>query len=387
MVCECGETVRGVRRSSWIESECPNCCQSVFVLPTNVYPSTRSVPSEVLGGSFSERLKAVIAELAPKRSKDVATPETVPEPFETVKAAAAAGTSAAASTSAAVSKRRLTLRLPRVDIKGMVVRTLTPFRLLMLSMVTVIGLTIYWMTWQQHVESAQQTWLRTSEQAEDFLSSSDMINLEATLRQAIDSGYTLGKADPDWRTRLNLLQETTAVNSMAAYDLLTAFHRSYDEQNRIVADAERQVAEAAASGTFVFDSYLRPSTRDDTIFLMEFPGTPGRHAVEVMLPIGQIENLIEHTGDERAIFAAKIKAVIAPQPKTHQSWLLLIDAESFVLMTSHRHCRFIGLTDQDDPVLPGILDRQKDFIESSSAWEHRTDNVRLPREFVTQKER
>ena len=58
LTCECGATVRGVRRSTWIESECPSCCHSVFVLPANVYPATRLVPSTVVGGSFPERLKA-----------------------------------------------------------------------------------------------------------------------------------------------------------------------------------------------------------------------------------------------------------------------------------------------------------------------------------------
>ncbi|MCP4510475.1 MAG: hypothetical protein GY826_29210, partial [Fuerstiella sp.] len=57
VTCACGTSVTGTRRASWIEAECQTCLQSVFVLPANVYPSTPSVPSEILGGSFADRLK------------------------------------------------------------------------------------------------------------------------------------------------------------------------------------------------------------------------------------------------------------------------------------------------------------------------------------------
>ena len=79
VVCECGETVTGIRRDTWIEAECQDCYQSLFVLPTNVYPATPSVPSEVLGGTFSERLKVVISEIFPGRRTEERPAEPKPE--------------------------------------------------------------------------------------------------------------------------------------------------------------------------------------------------------------------------------------------------------------------------------------------------------------------
>lgn len=378
--CECGATVRGIRRATWIEAECPDCCQSVFVLPSNVYPATRSVPSEVLGGSFSERLKVVIGELLPARSRKSV------EAADDTKSDADTSQSPVVPQPVAVRRRRSMPRLPRIDFKGLLVRTFTPFRLLMLSMLTVVGLTGYWMTWQQQVEAARQTWLKTSEQVEQHLSdSSDMIGLEATLRQAVDAGYTLGKNDPDWKWKRNLLQETIAVNSMAPLDLLNAFHDAYGDRNTLTDEAEQDVSTVAKSGTFVFDTYLQERSDQKGVFQLEFPATPGRHAVEIFLALPELTELASQIGDDRILFAAGIAAVQAPKQRTRQPWRLLIDPESFVLMTSPAHCQAIGISPDDDPELQNILQRQQEFVESSDSWEHRAETVILPHEFEPQK--
>ncbi|MEQ9406759.1 MAG: hypothetical protein RIK87_03495 [Fuerstiella sp.] len=362
--CECGETVRGIRRSSWIDAECARCGQSVFVLPANPYPATPSVSSEVLGGSFAERLKAVVAELLPARRRAATGDEQKPTK---------SAESGRATTEVPV--RRLwalpEIHLPRIDIRTLLARTFTPFRLLMLAMVAVVGLTIYWMTWQQRLEAAQQTWLKAGEEIEQFLSVSDMVNLEATLLKAIDAGYTLGRQDPEWRLRLNLLRETAAVNSMATSDLLTAFHQVYDDSNRLVDDAEERVREVAESGTFVFDSWLRTKAGDRPVLLMQFPATPGRHAVEVEIPLPGLAALLEQTQENRVLFAARIQSVKAPAMQSRQPWQIIIAPDSFVLMTTPEHCETIGLDTEEESDLALVLSRQKDFVQSSETWEHR----------------
>ena len=66
LTCDCGAVVKGERRTSWIEAECPSCFQSLFVMPGNVYPATKLV-SGVLTGSFVARIQAAYYELRPGR--------------------------------------------------------------------------------------------------------------------------------------------------------------------------------------------------------------------------------------------------------------------------------------------------------------------------------
>ncbi len=367
--CDCGDPVTGMRRASWIEAECQSCLQSVFVLPANVYPSTASVPSEILGGSFSDRLKVVVAELFPRREKrGVADRKTAkPAPADEV-----AEVGATAPAALPQRKVRWRLSLPSIDIKGAVVRTLTPFRLLMLAMIAIVAMTGYWMTYQQAIEAAHQTWLKSADEVQASLEESDFLQLETVLTAAVDAGRVLGKQDPEWRATLNLLQETRAINSIASGSLLAAFHRAYDAEYRLVDDAEALVGEQAATGTFVFDSYLRPHPVTDGAFLMDLPATPEQHPVELLIHIPQIKNLLQAIGDQRVLFAGRIHDVAAPRS---DAWNLQLDPTSFVLLTRSDHCDEIGLSPDDNPDVAIILTRQREFVESSERWEYRADDV------------
>jgi len=371
VTCVCGEPVAGMRRKSWIEAECQTCLQSVFVLPANVYPSTPSVPSEILGGSFADRLKVVLAEVLPKRDgKDVAK-EKINKRGSAVEPA---DVGAAAATAMPPQKVRWRLSLPSIDIKAVVVRTLTPFRLLMLAMIAIITLTGYWMTYQQAIEAAHQTWLKSADEAQALLEDKEFLQLQTVLTAAVDAGRVLGKDDPEWRATLNLLQETQAINSIAGGSLLLAFRRAYDDERRLVDGAEALVGDEAGTGTFVFDSYLQPHPVREGVFLMDFPATP-THRVEVTIPIPQISALLRAIGDQRVLFAGRIQYVEAPAAGTSDAWNLQLDPTSFVLLTHTDHCEQIGLSPEDDPDVTTILTRQRDFVESSEQWEHRVDDA------------
>lgn len=366
--CACGRRVTGLRRATWIEAECPECCHSVFVLPVNVYPATPSVNSEILGGTFSERLKTVVSEMLPER-----TPTREPSEKKIGKRKSRVSEdseSEVVEQSQRPALRLPRLRLPKVDIKRVLRRTFTPFRLLMLSMVVVVGLTGYWMSHQKHVEAAQQTWLRSAEEVDEFLAASDMINLEATLNNAVGAGYTLGKNDSEWKAWLNLLHETEAINNLATSDLLTEFASAYDQQDQVIADAEQNITAGALSGSFVFDSWLTAASDQPDVYLMEFPAAPGRHAVDVFIPLPQLAELIQQAGDGRTVFAARFRSVAAPASRSNgaaadDTWRFWVDADSFVLITSPVHCEAVGLGVEDDPELAAVLARQQDFVISS----------------------
>jgi len=365
--CECGAKVTGTRRTTWIETECPECCHSVFVLPANVYPSTKSVPSEVLGGTFSERLKMVAGELFPsktaagKKSKSKKSKKTSDKTAETQ-------TAERQVTDEPTTPVR---RLPQIDVKRLLKRTFTPFRMLMLAMAVVLGLTVYWMSYQRTMESARQVLLKSPEQIQQLLKDGDFVELQSVLQEATDAASTLQRDDPETRRTRNLLAETQAVNSIAASDLLTGFHQAYDDDQSIVDNAARQLTSICDSGMFVFDSWLQDRPGLPKQFLAEFPATPGNHPVEILIPLPALQEFREATEDGRVLFAARISKVVAPKSKSFESWQLRVAPESFVLLTSQDHCDLIGLTLNIDPTIEAILNRQREFVEASDNWQNR----------------
>ncbi|GAB5440513.1 MAG: hypothetical protein Fues2KO_08620 [Fuerstiella sp.] len=376
--CQCGEVLSGMRRTSWIQVECPQCYEAHFLLPVNVYPSTESVPSEVLGGSFRERLAVVVQELLPSRDKaadESSTSETSPKK----KRSAGDGDSATAQPEDARRSLRERLRglVPRIDLRQLAARTFTPFRMLMLAIIGVVGLTIYWSGYQQRVDEARQTWLSTEEEIAQYVAGSDFTNLQLVLRQAVDAGRVLNLDDADWRQRLNLLDETESVLAMSGDSLLTAFHVAY-EDGQLSADAAQQVTATATSGVFLFDTYLSASA--DAVPTLEFPATPGQHSVRLFAPFAALEKLAIGAPEGRIVCAARIAEVLAPT-ESNPSWQVLLDADHFVLMTSLRHCEAVGLSPDDDPGLQVVLDWQREFVVDSDTWDDRSTDSLLPRAF------
>ncbi len=366
--CECGATVGGMRRKSWIESECPECYQTLFVLPANVYPATKQVPSEVLGGTLGDRLKTVVAELFPKKKKTAKKSAKTP-----------AGKDAKADTKpdepVVAAARRPRLSLPRIDIIGLLKKAFTPFRLLMMAMLLVLGFTIYWMTYQRAIEEAQKIWLASPEEIAELLADSQMVELQQTLESAVQAADVLQRDDPESRRIRNMLAETSGINSIASSELLSAFHNAYNDQDVLQDDAASQIEAACGSGTFLFDSYLQAKLGQADVYLADFPATPGRHPIELLIPLPDVGTFLEAIPDGRAIFMARISKVVPPTKGTYESWVLHVEATSFVLLTSVAHCEQVGLTSDIDPTLETILQRQREFVETSSTWQNRAANA------------
>ena len=369
--CDCGEMVRGNRRDTWIEAECGHCSLTLFILLANVYPSTKLVPSEVLGGTFAERLKFVVAELLPKRkAKESPRPK---------KAAAKSKTDDTAEIVSAntetIVRPRIKLSLPRIDIVGAVKRTFTPFRLLMLAVIGVLGVTGYWVMHQRSVEKAQQAWLKSSDDIVEFLKDGNFIELEAALKQAVDAGRTLGKADADWRMTFNLYHETRAVNQIASGDLLTDFHKAYIENGQLKQDAARSLLFASQSGSFVIDTFVRQDDSKDGYYLFDLPASPGRHPVKASVALPQLKQFLDEFSDGRIFFAVRIESIEAPNVDSQDSadnvWFVRFVPQTFVLLTSESLCEEIGMSTDFDSELASILARQRDFIRNSDTWEFR----------------
>jgi len=305
--CECGARVTGVRRSTPIQVDCEVCGAVMYVLPVNVYPATPSVPSEVIGGSFSHRLRTVVGELVFKnRSKESAKPESdkdAQKDTDDVAASTEAGDGDLAAAPAGVVARLRAFRLPQIDVRRLVRATFTPFRLVMLAMICVVGATGYFLIQQQSREAARQTWLDSADQITQLLDEGDLMALQECLQEAVAAGQTLGKNDREWRHVQNLMHETEAANSLAAVDLLTAFQDAYDDQGRLTSGAQGLIEYAADSGMYVFDSYVLPDYISAGAFRCELPAAPGRHVVNAVLPVSALSELLGDRKEARCLFS------------------------------------------------------------------------------------
>jgi hypothetical protein len=131
--CECGTEIEGTRNATSKQTCCPDCLTELFLLPTNVYPSTASVPSDVISGGLAQRLLVVLKELLPGRSQST---ETVPATKKPSQKKSQGSSAESSDVETSPSKPRLTL--PRFNPVRTIRRVLTPLRLLIAGMVLAI---------------------------------------------------------------------------------------------------------------------------------------------------------------------------------------------------------------------------------------------------------
>ena len=416
--CQCGEMIRGKRRHSWIESRCDSCGQTHFILPVNPYPSTESVPSEVLVGRFSDRLKVVVSELFPskqpktaaertakkrKKARPRATylepepdvqsdhesddysgdfaPEPEDMPVKSVEAKArAVQLESTAGTGEPVGSPVLSMpSLPKVDVVGGLKRVFTPFRLLLIAGAVVVWFTVGAVISKQETRAAHQVWLDAEEAIQEQLKSEDMMSLRDVLTETLAAAETLELTDSDWRTRSNLLGETHAVLELSNHSLLDAFATAYPDGQFDLTGTKS--VEALVGDVFVFDTWV--TCHEDSYYTLDLPLASGSHRVNVYLPYSAITGL--GGSDGRAIFAARIKHVKSPYASPYQ-WHILLDPESVYLFTSDVHCRQVGLDPDSYPDVRAIIDGQRDFVAQSPDWAARGDRVSWPQAFANMKE-
>lgn len=374
--CECGATVDGVRRSTAIQKDCEICGSVLFVLPVNIYPATPSVASEVIGGSFSHRLRVVIGELLGRPRPDTSAGSKAAAAKAKSQSDATDETTADTEAAGESAARGLLTRLrgwtlPRFDVRRAIRTTFTPFRLMMLAIISVVGLTGHFLSQQQSQDAAQQVWLDAAEQIEGLLVDRDFVALEASLDEAVTAGRTLGKSDREWRHVCNLLLESRGANSLAAVDLLSAFQDAYADDGTINSTGVGLVEYAADSGVYVFDSWVRPDYVIPGAYRCELPAAPGRHFVHALLPIPELEAYVQAAEEKRVLFAARIGSVQPPGTANGNAWRLALEGDSFVLLTAPEIVEAVGFDVLRDQQLATLLQEQDAFIRESETWAQR----------------
>lgn len=358
--CDCGATVTGVRRATWIESECSECAATVFVLPMNVYPSTKSVPSEILGGTFKERLGVVTKELLRGNKPNAETDET------SSRSSSADSSDSNQQTVDAKPKWKLPkLTLPSIDVKKIVRRTFSPFRLVMMAVIATVGFTGWFMVQQRQTERAQKIWLESTATIAEKLEQEELSGLLVELESALNAGMVLGKDDSEYRLLNNLLVETQATVSLASAGLVDVFQAAYDNQNRLEPAAKSRVDEACKQGWFLFDAVANKfDSGTETTWLIDFPATPGLHPVSIILPNLVLTQDLDADSDTRLLFVAKLSVKTAPDGDEDGQWILTVNPDSFAMLTHTAHFVAVGFDPDEDAGLKQVIERQLGWVQS-----------------------
>lgn len=364
--CDCGTTVRGVRRATWIESECDECAATVFVLPMNVYPSTKSVPSEILGGSFKERLKVVTKELL-RGNKADSDDDQASSNQTSSKQDSEAGDSKGQPPAAKPKWKLPKFALPRIDFKKLLLRTFSPFRLLMMAVIATVGLTGWFMIQKRQTETAQKAWLESTAMIAEKLDENDLSGLLPELESALEAGTILGKNDSEFRLLSNLRTETRATDTLALAGLVDVFQAAYDVNNRLKPGARSRINKACSEGWFLFDAIATKVNSDTGItWLIDFPATPGLHPVSIILPNLILAQQLKLNSDDRLLFVAKLSVQTAPTNNEDGEWVLRVNTEDFALLTHAAQCKAVGFDPDEDEGLTQLLERQTEWVEAGS---------------------
>lgn len=368
--CECGSRISGQRSATSKQVNCPDCHTTLFILPTNVYPATPSVDSDVIGGSFGNRLRVVITEAIPLLGRQSAAPKTAPSRPDSKKK------KPRKDDESQPAPRRWTIprpSIPRFNPIQALRRTFTPLRLLALSMVALVGVTSYWVYNSRQQEAAKQIWRESTDTIQQLITAEEFESLEEALLAATQAGARIGQQGPEWRATRNLLQETQAVTNVT-FETLTQLLNDLAELPADEGQSLGGLESALTEGVFVMDGYIDPAGSGDREFTVDVPVMSGDSRVVVSLVLPELAEYMARNESRRFVFAFRVDAVsVARQTGSSNAWQIDLAPDSFVLMTSEPHCRRLGFTMDSDPTLEEVLTRQRSFVEESDAWKNRGD--------------
>ncbi len=358
--CECGSSVSGTRGKSWQESTCSECHTVLYLLPTNVYPSTDSVANDVIGGTFGKRLSVVLSEVIPRgKRKKKESKQTASSPKQD---SMGTGSRKKKQPPPTTQGRVPMISLPRFNPVQAVRRIFTPIRLLVLGMLVAVGMTSSWRYHRNQMDAAGRVWRESLDAIPQLIAEGDFQGLQETLAETTHAGRLTGQRGAEWRRTVNLLEETQAVTAIC-----------YDTLPELLSEKTGSEASALAEVVgqyFVIDGYIDPVGDGSGSFVLDIPAMSGQQSVVVTLQLPPLADYLQTNPTQRFVFGFRLQGEVLSE-SNGEFHKLPVAPESFVLFTSAEHCDQLGMSVQADPALAEVLENQKVFVEESSRWETR----------------
>lgn len=314
--CLCGTALAGERVDSCQRLICPNCKTPHFILPASVYPPLKT----------------------PKPAK---LKQTLPKGIVPQRVVESTPKGGRASPAAAVRPAPERVRVFPWLKQWVLRKCLTPVRLVLLSVLCVMGGTAYWMVHTRAVQNAQIEIAAALKRGQEALSRKDFAAAADELDRACLALDVLGRDDGQARairqqrreaqaachlalkTLYELLDEASAQNSSASQgkDWAETFRASYKDS--------WMVFEATVTRT----NEPLPAPR----FRIDFPIVSAQQRAVLLADLRVFDGLPVERPSQRVIFAAQLEDC-RRDPQSANTWQIVLrpdtaflwsDAESY----------------------------------------------------------
>jgi len=295
--CVCGHALRGKRLARHQEIVCDECGDATFVLPFDVYPQPAVRPKKKGNQPPAE------LDLDPTDTTPQATVVSEPEPR------------------------------PLVEVKAGMLRKqrrfrplafLTPFRLVLLAALLILGGTGYWVFRSSQVAQAETALAEAVETGSAALAASNFGKAADEFGLAVDALNVIGRNDPQARWVQQMHWEATAANRLADESLFEILQSA--EARRQQPDGALEAWRDDFQSTYgqmwmVFESTLLPG--DGSKLRLDFPLIIGEAPVRIEID-STLSTLNAPVAPGDVILAAKLKD--CRFDRSTGAWIVELDA-------------------------------------------------------------
>jgi hypothetical protein len=393
LACDCGHRVTGIRRANYQLATCSACRNFIYVLPVNVYPTTRRVRSEVVDGPLVSKVGTVVRELlkgdtppeesdrteprgtSPSKSTTPACVDDSPGSRKNPGRRTRHGEPAAANSNAKVKSEDAAesiiakssvaplVVVPRRSISYRLKRLFSPTRLLALAGVAVLIATGWYTVHQRQQEQARKTWRTEMDRAGEALKKRDLATLHESLTDALKAAHTLRRQDADVRTARSLLMQTDAVLKLSSVDLVVAFSGMVQEDGSINAAKAQAASDSLPGQLLVFEAVVRSSGSASEPCRVDVPLMIDNIPVEVRVLSPLLVNASEAMPGVPLLFVARIESGRAPADGS-RVWSIVLESSSCALITTEFHANQLGFDVAMLPTVKATVARQDEFMRT-----------------------
>lgn len=387
--CDCGHRVTGIRRTSYQIAVCSACQSSIYVLPVNVYPTTRRIHSEVVDGPVLERVGTVVRDLVrgdpTPEAGESQEPRTVrkPQGAEGLRDYGAAvdlkpkgrkskRSSGHDASSSGVSDNVSTpepaaaiplVQVPRPSFATRMRRVFSPTRVLALAGCVILCSTGFWTIHQRKLEQARKVWRLEMDRAETALKQKDLNKLSESLTLAVKAAKTLSRTDEESRVAESLLRQTEVVQQLSSMDLVSQFSNVIRNDGSLDVGKAGYVAEGLQGQFFVFELALKRRSAGATAFQLDFPLIIQDTAIDVFVSSSVLSGCVVGNSEPNVLFTACIRECRPPTP-ANRRWEIVLDGPSCTLVTTEFHAEQLGFDLKTSTSLPAVLESQSKVVRS-----------------------
>lgn len=363
VVCVCGRELSGQRRSRFQRVLCKHCGEPFFILPTSVYPPPR-------------RQKRP-AKLTQQASQNEATVAPVDVPSDTTQAddTPKAETPRTEATQTEATKADETPWISPADrlqrffgrMAARCTRTLTPFRLVVLSILVAIGITIAWAWHTRAMENAEETLRTAAEAGHAALAERHWATAHGHFETACAAMDRLGRDDASGRAVRQMSRESEAAMNLMSVSLLDMVQEA-DKMSVAEGDStwQSQFEDNYRGYWIVIQAGILPSepSQDDDACLIDYPLAAGDVPGRIIANRDLFTRFCPDGDSREVVFAAQLEGcrLVSSEPRV---WDVRLQTDTAFLWADYDN--FAGLGFQPDELqseesIRKILDDQARMI-------------------------